>query len=265
MVTFVIVEREDRWSIGDVQKVENVEETEDDEETETEFLVHKEVCTESESTAVDSDCYVTKFMEIEYSLLSSAILPETNYKLIYHSFQIACYHSPVMNAAFNSEFIEGQTKIYRLEDTTARAFQFFVQWLYSQKLHVQQLQDDWVNDSDKSSNENIALSELWVLAEKMSMPQLQNAAIEIINEVHDKAKVVPTKSLHYVHSHTSEDSLLRKYRVSLLAEQLHYRNFRKNPSSFPHGILIDLAILHAKRRTSCPRITISEFHVKVDE
>jgi hypothetical protein len=33
----------------------------------------------------------------------------------------------VLEAAFNSEFVEGQTQTYRLEDATERAFRLLVQ------------------------------------------------------------------------------------------------------------------------------------------
>ena len=52
--------------------------------------------------------------------------------------EFACYHSKVLNTAFNSNFIEGQTQTYRLEDTTPGTFKLLVQWLYMQKLKISQ-------------------------------------------------------------------------------------------------------------------------------
>ncbi|KAG4443032.1 hypothetical protein IFR05_001486 [Cadophora sp. M221] len=52
--------------------------------------------------------------------------------------EVVCHHSEVLAAVFNSNFAEGQTQKYRLNDTTERAFKLFTQWLYSQKLMLTQ-------------------------------------------------------------------------------------------------------------------------------
>lgn len=54
--------------------------------------------------------------------------------------EIACHHSSDLKAAFNSEFIEGSTQTYRLEDVSEASFNFLMQWLYSQSLNL--LADD---------------------------------------------------------------------------------------------------------------------------
>jgi hypothetical protein len=41
-------------------------------------------------------------------------------KFIIHK-EFVVHYSPVLKAAFNSEFIEGKNQTYRLEDTTERA------------------------------------------------------------------------------------------------------------------------------------------------
>lgn len=41
--------------------------------------------------------------------------------------EVVCYHSKVLDAAFNGDFIERQTQIYRLEDTTEGVFKLFMQ------------------------------------------------------------------------------------------------------------------------------------------
>jgi hypothetical protein len=37
-------------------------------------------------------------------------------------------HCPPLRAAFNSTFIEGESKTYKLEDVTAPTFRLFVKW-----------------------------------------------------------------------------------------------------------------------------------------
>jgi hypothetical protein len=40
------------------------------------------------------------------------------------------------DSAFNSNFMEGQTQTYRIDDTSADAFRLFAQWLYGQDLDL---------------------------------------------------------------------------------------------------------------------------------
>jgi len=61
--------------------------------------------------------------------------------------EFACYYSPVLRAAFNSSFLEGQTQTYRLEDIGVNAFRLLVQWLYSQNMDVHIESDLIRNDS----------------------------------------------------------------------------------------------------------------------
>jgi hypothetical protein len=42
-------------------------------------------------------------------------------KFIVHK-EHACHHSPILNAAFNGNFVEGQTQTYRIEDTSPGPF-----------------------------------------------------------------------------------------------------------------------------------------------
>ena len=50
--------------------------------------------------------------------------------------QFVCHYSPVLDAAFNSGFVEGRTQTYELDDTRPGAFRFFVQWLYGQDIDL---------------------------------------------------------------------------------------------------------------------------------
>jgi hypothetical protein len=56
--------------------------------------------------------------------------------------EVACYYSPVFDAAFNSNFIEGQTQTCSLKDTSEGVFSLLLQWIYGQKVHVRGL--GWV-------------------------------------------------------------------------------------------------------------------------
>jgi uncharacterized protein YegP (UPF0339 family) len=54
-------------------------------------------------------------------------------KFVVHK-EFACHYSPVLKAAFNSEFIESQTQTYRLEDAADKAVRLLNHWMYTQTL-----------------------------------------------------------------------------------------------------------------------------------
>lgn len=140
-------------------------------------------------------------------------------KLIVHK-EHACYHSPVLDAAFNGDFIEGQTQTYRIEDTSPGAFRIFVQWLYRQELDLFQLRGSPVEldgDSDDCFTEDMALAELWVLADKMAVPALQNLVVSKIIAIREKTNAVAVTTLHYISRRTAIHSPLRSLMVSEVA------------------------------------------------
>ena len=94
--------------------------------------------------------------------------------LIVHK-AIACKHSPVFRAAFNSEFREGQEQMYELEDRSEDTIRVLIKWLYSQELDLKQVQlrleQPRPNAASKKAREramaikgreDLILCELWV-------------------------------------------------------------------------------------------------------
>jgi hypothetical protein len=91
----------------------------------------------------------------------------------------------VLDKAFNSEFKESRTQKYEIEDTNPDTFRIFVQWLYSQKLTHIHYDEHWELEVDDVHNIDctkgtISRIELWVLAEKLLIPQLQNEVMRLL-------------------------------------------------------------------------------------
>jgi len=93
----------------------------------------------------------------------------------------------VLDKAFNSEFKEGRTQKYKLEDTNPDKFRVFVQWLYNQTLTYIYCEEDVKIYSEdhgaRCEKETISRIELWVLAEKLLIPQLQNKAMTLLQSI----------------------------------------------------------------------------------
>ncbi|TVY50182.1 hypothetical protein LCER1_G009004 [Lachnellula cervina] len=137
--------------------------------------------------------------------------------------EVACHYSPVLKAAFNSDFVEGQTQTYVLDDIGEHGiatFTLFVEWLYTQKLDLlQELKD--IVDGDKEYRTipanirrigaaEIQVAEMWIIAGKLLVPSVQNLAIEQLERISYHAKGVPSGVLkNYIFANTGQGSLLR--------------------------------------------------------
>ncbi|PVH85685.1 hypothetical protein DL98DRAFT_650661 [Cadophora sp. DSE1049] len=135
----------------------------------------------------------------------------------------------VFNAAFNSEFIEGQTQTYRLEDISKHAMAFFVQYLYSQRLEIARLRDpDSIRtrpasyDSGPDAVETRALVELWVFAAK------------------PLEKTVSSYVLSTVYHLTSPECMIRRYYIARCGLHLKPGGYRECPEEFPYEMLLDV-------------------------
>ncbi|TVY36386.1 hypothetical protein LSUB1_G004769, partial [Lachnellula subtilissima] len=128
--------------------------------------------------------------------------------------EFACHHSPVFNAAFNGPFVEGQTQVYGLEDTTTRAVRLLVYWLYTQKVDLTLPNDDHSALKAQASS----LAELWVLADFLLIPRLQNAVLGAIVSVRREHHSLYMGCWGYVCAHTAPDSAIRR----LLAHQVAF-------------------------------------------
>jgi len=98
-------------------------------------------------------------------LVTFVVGPEKKEFVVHKSF--VCHASSVLRAAFNSNFLEGQTQRYVLEDTTEAASTFSRSGSIHRNIH-------WDGES-KNEPTSHSLPQAWVLAEKLLVP---NSKIE---------------------------------------------------------------------------------------
>ncbi|PMD43738.1 hypothetical protein L207DRAFT_621503 [Hyaloscypha variabilis F] len=96
---------------------------------------------------------------------------------------LACNASPVLKAAFNSTFVEGQTQIYTMEDIDPGVFESLVKWLYTRKLIHEFYTIFRIYDKPDKQELIRGLHEgaqrlagLWVLADRLLIPRLHHSA-----------------------------------------------------------------------------------------
>ncbi|KAE9374843.1 hypothetical protein N431DRAFT_544045 [Stipitochalara longipes BDJ] len=97
---------------------------------------------------------------------------------------MTCNASPVLKAAFNSTFAEGQTQTYTMDDVDADVFKSFVKWLYTKKLthEFYTISDVWYKVDEQQQRCELnkclqKLADLWMLADRLLIPKLQDRII----------------------------------------------------------------------------------------
>jgi hypothetical protein len=192
----------------------------------------------------------------------------------------ACHYSPVLKTAFNSDFLEGQTQEYRFESFGEEYYEreeseldgeneevvrLLVHWLYTQDLDLIQLQEDFGDwESDLARKEDVCLVKLWVLADKLLIPQLQNSTLEALEKIQKKFNIVATYCLGYVSINISKESGLRRWFVQFISS-LGAEYFNEDDADeVPHDILLDIIVLlYNDKQKIYADIDLKEYLVEV--
>jgi hypothetical protein len=116
---------------------------------------------------------------------------------------------------------ESKNQIYTLEDPSKGAVQLFTQWLYTQKLDSYQLPEKIAN-----IQKNQYLAELWILADKLLISQLQNVAAREIHAHKQLTRRAPLSLFRYVYENTQEESPLRKLYLNMCASDCPLQNLQ---------------------------------------
>ncbi|KAJ9667446.1 hypothetical protein H2201_002314 [Coniosporium apollinis] len=115
---------------------------------------------------------------------------------------LACRACPFFEKAIQGGFAEASSRVIMLTEDEPETFSEVVSWIYRDLLFTEITLPEYPED--------IRLCKLWVLADKLCMPALQNRVMELIT---DKAlaqnHVAPTATLDWIWQHTSQGSKLR--------------------------------------------------------
>lgn len=158
----------------------------------------------------------------------------------------ACHYSPVFKAAFNSDFVEGQTQEYRLQEVKGTIIRVLINWFYTQKLDTEAFALKETTDQGCPMTDFIMLTQLWILAGKLLIPTLQNTTIRQFLRLRNEEGTVPVSCFHAVYEGTSPGSALRRLCVDMCIKRLHRSTYIDKPESFPKDMLIDLVTVLAK-------------------
>jgi hypothetical protein len=82
-----------------------------------------------------------------------------------------CKSSPFFDKAFNGDFWEAETQTMILEDIEPSIFGLFICWLYSGYVALRKV---GLEGEETLTQTPVQLAKLWVIAERLVLPKLQN-------------------------------------------------------------------------------------------
>lgn len=161
-----------------------------------------------------------------------------------------CHYSPFFDATFNGDFKEGKDQQLDLEETDPKVFGIFVNWLYTQEIVA----------PDEYPATSSHLVRLWVLADRMLVPKLQDDALEEFDKLRVEHRLrLSGGTIQYIYDNTVDGSPLRRYVVAL--EATGYKDMPEDfvdlPQFFPREMLVDM-IKYLTKRPATPWVKFAK-------
>lgn len=134
---------------------------------------------------------------------------EGSQKTFYPYKGILSFYSGYFRAALSGSWSESKTGVIKLETEDADVFERFMLWLYTNRA------------SDQTLGMNFsAIIKLWLFADRRNIPLLMNEMVDEMHRYIGDLWIVPTKHLHEIYEHTSEQSTLRRMVVNSMARTI---------------------------------------------
>lgn len=168
--------------------------------------------------------------------------------------EFICYYSPFFDAAFNGSFREGETQTMLWEDVEPTEFALFVRWLYTQNVL------DVAGHSQPSLWE---LTNLWILADRLLIPKLQNEVIFAFEQLRFCSNL-PARCFERAYT-TAPESALRRY-IARLAVPTSSNYKGRKLENYPKELLVDMLRSEYKNTPVAPISAeeLKEFLVEED-
>lgn len=153
---------------------------------------------------------------------------------------LLCNLAGFFKAALDGCFIEAERGMINMIEESPAVVQRFQLWAYTRLV----LQDDESIEDAPWRH----LIQLWLFADKYSIPDLQNAAIDALNLKRNAMYQLPTLELHRVYDNTNESSPLRRFLIAASAETGTLEGWfsaaarKASPDKFPPYFVMDLAL-----------------------
>ncbi len=171
-------------------------------------------------------------------------------------------------SCLQQHFCQGQTKDYRVDEEDEQVIRLLAHWLYTQQLDVHRATEEaQIDNPEVARKEDLCLVKLWVLADKILIPQLQNMTLDVLDERVKSKFAIDSKFLAYICVNTSKDSGLRRWFVHRCAFRLESSEFLKHPERYPKDMLLEVVTILSEwpKGMDRPKTRTVDYKVKVPE
>ncbi|RDW68049.1 hypothetical protein BP6252_09445 [Coleophoma cylindrospora] len=181
------------------------------------------------------------FMTSELKPVEILIIEDDTYEQSSHFVHrdFIAYYSGFFSAAFNGHFAEATEDSMRYHAFNEKAFRLFLHWSYTQE----------IGTDDDEPLEATELVNLYIEADKLRAPKLQNQVIDLIC----KLDFIPSYLFHKVYENTIDTSPLRKVFVDkCTTSMLKSIDFLEE---YPPQMLVDIVNAMKKNASSRKKST----------
>lgn len=157
----------------------------------------------------------------------------------------ACHHSPVLDRAFNSCFIEEQTQVYTIDDFEyTEAFAVIQTWMYSESL-----------GSYSTTSHLELLYATWILSDRLLIPRLQNVLMKCIVSRKTPIDAQILGMAAWMYANTSIDSKLRLAYLERIAFRMTSLDMetRAKRGEILFRLMFDVAMVYKRNALACRR------------
>jgi hypothetical protein len=146
---------------------------------------------------------------------------------------LLCSSSTFFSNALTGDFKEGRDKVVPMPDDEPEVFLEFLNWLYNRK-HFGGMMFAFVD--------MLKWCKLWILADKLDVPALQNFAMESIFNKFESydGHSVPTSTFNHVYQNSVPDSPLREVLLQFAVRKMALPFYNENVSGLEVEFLEDL-------------------------
>ncbi|KAE8446886.1 hypothetical protein EG329_011517 [Mollisiaceae sp. DMI_Dod_QoI] len=161
--------------------------------------------------------------------------------------EFACHYPPVLKAAFEGEFVEAQTQTYIISDYEEDVVRDLVEWFYSQQVSgLCSILPFKIERFEHSAKITLNLTKLWILADNLLIPGLQNYTIRQLKGVCNYYNYGPLQCFTFVYEHTGSSSPLRRWFLQRCARDMPSNSYSKFADGFPKEMLLELVEFFSK-------------------
>lgn len=165
---------------------------------------------------------------------------------------LLCNMSPYFKAALWGDFQEAALGEVALPDFGVAAFERFNEWLYTGKITEELWEEEGLNTLQLYVNDVPSLPQLldvWLLADYLLVPRLQNYVADMIAAKMKRRKVVALADFAHFYERTEQGSLMRKFIVDACVWTPFGdgSGYRQIPGSVPEEMGLDLLVAFTRR------------------